>query len=249
MLNLLREFITFGGLPEIVLAEEGLRSLIISDYLTSFVNRDIVERYGLRNTEVLTDLLRILPNTRSFAYSKLANSLKSMGHAISKSTTIRYMHWLEWSFFLSSLEVFSPNIKNRNQAIKKSYLIDNYFSTQFSSNFSVNIGHAMEQTAFHILHARRLWDPRNELFYWKDYLGNEVDFVLMQNKTIQELIQVTFASNQEDVHEREAKALIKAAKYLHQSSGRVITWDFEDDVTINNVRIIYTPLRKWLASS
>src|SRR3989338_4912611 len=63
VLNLLREFLTFGGLPEIVLAEEGLRPLILSDYLSSFVDRDIVERYRLRNKEAFSDLLRLLPNT------------------------------------------------------------------------------------------------------------------------------------------------------------------------------------------
>ena len=33
ILNLLREYLTFGGLPEIVLAQEGLRPLILADYL------------------------------------------------------------------------------------------------------------------------------------------------------------------------------------------------------------------------
>src|SRR3990170_2653903 len=48
LLNLLREYLQFGGLPEIVLAKEGSRPLILTDYLSSFVDRDIVERYKLR---------------------------------------------------------------------------------------------------------------------------------------------------------------------------------------------------------
>ncbi len=91
ILNSLREYLKYGGLPEIVLAEEGLLQLILSDYLSSFVNRDIIERYKLRNTEAFSDLLRLLPNTRNYTYSKLANSLKSMGHKASKTTIIRYM--------------------------------------------------------------------------------------------------------------------------------------------------------------
>lgn len=250
VLNLLREYLKFGGLPEIVLAEEGLRPLILSDYLSSFVNRDIVERYGLRNSDAFTDLLRLLPNTRAYTYSKLTNSLKSMGHAkISKATVIRYMRWLEWSFFLYRVEVLSANVKTRIQTAKKSYQIDNYFSSQFSSNFSDNIGHSMEQAVFHTLHAQGAWDGRYELFYWKDYMGNEVDFVRMNNKKVEELIQVTFAQSVAEVQERETKALIKAAKSLNLSSGRVITWDFEDTVVVNEVKIAYTPLWKWLGSS
>lgn len=247
ILHLLREYLIFGGLPEIVLAEEGLRPLILSDYLSSFVNRDIIERYRLRNTEAFTDLLRLLPNTRSYTYSKLANSLKSMGHTIGKATVIRYMQWLELSFFVSRLEVFSANVKSRIQTVKKSYLIDNYFSSQFNSTFSANLGHLMELAVFHKLHARSVWDGRYELTYWKDYSGNEVDFVVLQNKEIIDLIQVTFASTMADVAEREIKGLIKSAKTLHRPSGKVITWDIEETMVIDNIQVSYIPLWKWLS--
>jgi len=133
---LLREYLQFGGLPEIVLAEEGLRPLILADYLSSFVDRDIVERYKLRKKEAFTDLLRLLPNTKSYTYTKLANSLKGVGHTVSKSTVIRYMQWLESSFFLSRVEVFSSNVKSRIQTVKKLYLVDNYFSSYFTSTLS-----------------------------------------------------------------------------------------------------------------
>lgn len=246
LLNLLREYLTFGGLPEIVLAGEGLRPLILSDYLSSFVDRDIVERYNLRNKEAFSDLLRLLPNTISYTYSKLTNSLKSMGHTISKATVIRYMHWLEWSYFHSRVEVFSGSVKERIQTVKKAYLIDNYFSSQFSSRLSQNLGHLMEQAVFQKLHIRSLWDPRYEITYWKDYSGNEVDFVVLNNKSIVELIQVTFAQTLLDIPERETKALIKAAKALNLPAGKVITWDVEDQTTIEGIKLNFIPLWKWL---
>lgn len=248
VLNLLREFLTYGGLPEIVLAEEGRKSLILADYLSSFVNRDIVERYKLRKRQAFSDLLRLLPNTRNYTYSKLANSLKSIGHTLTKATVIRYMQWLEWSFFVSRLEVFSTNVKSRIQTPKKSYLADNFFSTQFSSTLSANLGYMMEQAVFHKLHIRSVWDPRYELAYWKDYSGNEVDFVVVHNKAVKELIQVTFASNMAEVPQRETKALVKAAKTLQKTSGTIITWDVEETSTIDGIKIIYRPLWKWLTT-
>lgn len=247
VLNLLREYLKYGGLPEIVLAEEGLRPLILADYFSSFVDRDIVDRYKLRSREVFTDLLRLLPNTRSYTYSKLANSLKGVGHKASKSTVIRYMQWLEWSFFVNRIEVFSANVKSRIQTVKKSYLVDNYFSSYFTSSLSDNYGHLMEQAVFHKLLRRSAWDPRYENTYWKDYSGNEVDFIVLYNKSVNELIQVTFASNIIEVPERETKALIKAATALKKPSGTLITWDLEQNAVINGIEIKYTPLWKWLA--
>ncbi|MCL5010322.1 MAG: ATP-binding protein [Patescibacteria group bacterium] len=246
ILNLLREYLTFGGLPEIVLADEGLRPLILSDYFSSFVDRDIVERYNLRNKEAFSDLLRLLPNTISYTYSKLANSLKSMGHTISKATVIRYMQWLDWSYFHSRVEVFSGSVRERIQTVKKSYLIDNYFTSQFSTRLSENLGHLIEQAVFQKLHIRAVWDPRYETTYWKDYFGNEVDFVVTNNKSVEELIQVTFAETLPDMPERETKALIKAARSLHLSSGKVITWDIEKETTTEDITLNFIPLWKWL---
>lgn len=246
VLNLLREYVIFGGMPEIVLAEEGLRPLILADYFSSFVDRDIVERYKLRNKDAFSDLLRLLPNTRSYTYSKLTNSLKGVGHTVSKATVIRYMHWLESSFFVARLEVFSANVKSRIQTVKKSYIIDNYFSTHFSSSISPNLGHLMEQAVFHALYSRTTRDPRYESTYWKDYSGNEVDFVVVHNKTVEELIQVTFASRLTEVPERETKALVKAAKIFQKPSGTLITWDVEQITSIDGIEVTYKPLWKWL---
>lgn len=246
VLNQLREYLQFGGFPEIVLAEAGLRPLILADYLSSFVDRDIVERYKLRNKEAFTDLLRLMPNTRSYTYSKLANSLKGVGHAVSKATVIRYMRYLEQSFFIARLEVFSANVKSRMQTVKKSYLVDNFFSTHFGSSMSLNFGHLMEQAVFHKLHKRNAWDPRYEVTYWKDYSGNEVDFVVLHNKSAVELIQVTFASSMLEVSERETRALVKAAKALKRTSGVLITWDMDKTVNINGIEVKYLPLWKWL---
>lgn len=249
VLNLLREYLQFGGLPEIVLAAVGLRPLILTDYLSSFVNRDIVDRYHLRKAEAFRELLRLMPMTRSFTYSKLANTLKSMGYTSSKGTVVRYMQWLEWSFFLFRLEAFSANAKTRIQTPKKLYLVDNYFSFQFGSSVSVNDGHLMEQMVVQQLHASRVRDPRYDVAYWRDYDGHEVDAVVLHDKSVTDLIQVTFASGMADIPAREVKALCKAAKALRQRSGRVITWDVEGSADMDGVRVEYTPLWKWLGKT
>lgn len=247
ILNFLREYLTFGGLPEIVLSEEGLRPLILSDYFSTFVDRDIVERYKLRKKETFTNLLRLLPNTQSYTYSKLTNSLKSMGINVGKATVIRYMRWLEQSYFNSKVEVLSANVRTRIQTVKKLYLIDNYFTSQLSNRLSANMGYLMEQTVFHKLNSLCSWDPRYEVTYWRDYSGNEVDFVLIYNKSVKDLIQVTYAVTLPDIQERETKALVKAAKSLSLSSGTLITWDAEGTKTVDGITISYIPLWKWLA--
>lgn len=245
-LNLMRDYAFYGGMPEIVLAEEGLRALIISDYLSSFVERDLVERYNIRKTEVLSDLLRLLTNTRSFTYSKLTNSLNSLGHKVSKVTIIRYLQWLEWSFYMSHLEIYSGSAKNKIKTMKKAYLIDNYFSSHFSSTMSADYGHLMEQLVFQSLYKSKIWDPRRDVAYWKDYLGYEVDFVTHYNREVGELIQVTYASNRSEINIRETKSLLKACDKLKLAVGTVITWDLSLQEKIDGIEIKFIPLWKWL---
>jgi Predicted ATPase (AAA+ superfamily) len=82
-----------------------------------------------------------------------------------------------------------------------------------------------------------------EVYYWKEYgrsEGQEVDFVITRNYTVEELIQVTYA--EESVRERELKALNKAKNETGAKSLTLITWDHYSQQ--EGVRII--PLWYWL---
>jgi predicted AAA+ superfamily ATPase len=67
----------------------------------------------------------------------------------------------------------------------------------------------------------------NIRLYWKDYSGNEVDFVIVHNGSVDELIQVTVA-NTTELPDREVGGLVKAAKAFKLKSGKLITWNLED---------------------
>ncbi|MEW5759773.1 MAG: hypothetical protein AB1779_03285 [Candidatus Thermoplasmatota archaeon] len=45
---------------------------------------------------------------------------------------------------------------------------------------------------------------------------------------------------------REIKALIKASKELKCKNLLVITWDYEDEKKIENRKVTFIPLWKWL---
>ncbi len=54
----------------------------------------------------------------------------------------------------------------------------------------------------------------SEVYYWKDYQNNEVDFLIKNNLKVKELIEVTNTNNFEEIKEREIKSLIKASEEL-----------------------------------
>lgn len=246
ILNAMREYLVFGGMPEIVLAEESIKPLILAEYYNTFVLRDVIERYKLRNAEALRDLLRIMIGTRTYTFSKLSHTLKSLGHAIGKSTVIRYMNWLTSSFFLSNLEILSPKIKNRLQCAKKAYVVDNFFTSRFGGIFSENMGPLMEQAVFGKWDRQRAAGMISEIYYWKGDTQNEVDFAVMKNKAAEELVQVTYTSSMAETAGRETKALVKAAEKLACKNNIVVTWNLEQEIQIKNVPIKFIPIWKYL---
>ncbi len=245
----LRNYLTYGGLPEIVLSEEGIKPHILSDYYRSFVDHDIVERFKLRKRETLTDLLRLLPSTRTFTYSKLANTLKSLGHKTTKDTVIRYLDWIGQTYFFAYLDTYHPSARKRIQSPKKSYLIDNYFTSFYGNVSSGNIGHLMEQAVFHELQRRCGANPSHRLYYWKDFSGHEVDFVVTKNQDVQELIQVSYISQKHEIAGREIDGLVKAAKQLEINRTTLVTWDYEDVMKVKNITVMCRPLEVWLQAA
>ena len=246
ILRELREYLFYGGMPEIVLSEKGKKYLLIDEYFQTFVTRDVFERYNIRNREVIKTLINMLLNSTYFTVSKLHNTLNSLGYKIGKATLLNYVSYLSQTFFIDFLEVFSPSIKRALQAPRKVYFIDNFFLTKHSSKFSQNLGRLMENVVFLELRRRQNKRPTMEIYYWKDYYGKEVDFVVREGLRVKELIQVTYASGIDEMNRREIKGLLKASKELKCKDLSVITWDHEGEEKAKGKEIKFIPLWKWL---
>lgn len=245
-LNLLREYINFGGLPEVVLSEEVKKYMLIEEYFKTFLVRDIFERYKIRNKELMRDLIRLLLNSTHITITKVFDTLKSLGHKVGKETIANYFYYLRTSLFVEFLEIVSPKIKNSLKAPRKVMFIDNFFIKRFSSKFSENMGRLMENCVFLELKRKVSEDPLLEIYYWKDYQQHEVDFVVKKNLKVNQLVQVTYASSRDEIEKREIKALTKASEELNCKNLLIITWDYDDEIKAKNKTISCLPLWKWL---
>ena len=107
-LNLIREYLTYGGFPEISLVDEGTKILVINEYYNTFVARDLIERHKIRNVELLNNLIKLLLNSPYYTISGLTKSLRSIGFDTGKATISRYISYLQESFFLEQSRVAHP---------------------------------------------------------------------------------------------------------------------------------------------
>ena len=252
VIALLKEYLEFGGYPEVVLeSDEEIKVKILRSYYNAIFYRDLVDRFGIENLSLLDIFLKYcLKNVaKYFSISKTYNYLKSIGYKCSKQTLLDYLDFSEKVFFLFPVEIFSYSLKEKKQYPRKIYLVDNGIVTTIYPEMKGEIGKLMENlVAIELLRRSELSD-KFEFYYWKEYgKMNEVDFVIKKEFSVQQLIQVTHASSKDEIEKREIKALLKASQLLRCKDLLCLTWDYEDELKLANKKIKFLPLWKWLLS-
>ncbi|MEM0243217.1 MAG: ATP-binding protein [Candidatus Aenigmatarchaeota archaeon] len=250
ILRLAEEFVKFGGYPKVVLTEDyELKEKILESYYEAIFYKDLVERYKL-DPVLLDNFLRyaITCFSKQLSISKIFNYLKSIGLKCSKSTLIKFLKYAEEIFFLFPIEIFSFSIKEKRQYPKKFHVVDNGIIRAIYPEAEESFGRLIENcVAIELL--RRKYAKKIEINYWREYGkrdGSEVDFVIKEGLEIKQLIQVTYASNKDEIEKREIRALIKASEQLKCKDLLIITWDYEDEINVENKTIKCIPLWKWL---
>jgi predicted AAA+ superfamily ATPase len=246
LLKALKEYLQFGGLPEIVLANEDKKYEIAQSYFQTVVRKDIMERFRIKNEEILKALMRLLLNSTSYSISRIQNTLKSLGYETGKATLQRYISYIENSYLMFSLPIFSFKIKSQMQYPRKVYFIDNIFINSISIKFSSNWGRLYENFVAVELLRRKAQNPLMEFYYWKNHQQDEVDFIIKKDVKIEQLIQVCYDFDDEDTRKRELKALNKASKELKCADMLIITENYEGVEKYKGQSIKIFPLWKWL---
>ncbi len=230
------EYLTFGALPAVVLTSAEKKQELLQSYFQTVVQRDIAERHKIDNDTALKTLLKLLLNSSYITISKLANSLKSMGIAVGKTTVDNYLSYIESSYFMKQLSIYSPVVINQLQYPRKIYFIDTGFMTALSTKFSKNTGRLFENVVFN-----KLSHLHEALHYYRDDNGNEVDFVVLKDSKTTALYQVCVDITDEETRTREVKSLLKAGTTLHCANLYLVTLDRDNSALLPSEIKVITP--------
>ncbi len=159
-------------------------------------------------------------------------------------TLYKYVENLEDTLFIYFLKKFSMKAHERELWPRKVYLADTGLAKY--TRFSQDYGKLMENIVFLHLLRETNKNPLLTFYYWKDYNQNEVDFIIKDGLKVKELVQVTYASNKDEIDRRETRSLLKASEAIKCNNLSIITWDYEDNIKIDNSTIKCVPLWKWL---
>lgn len=126
MLNL-REYMVYGGMPQVVLRKtEKEKSEVLKALFQRTYIRDIVERYNIKNTDVLDELLNIVASSIGGLTNptKLCSTFDSVRHEkVNRMTVTSYLNYLCESFLIE---------KSSQYDIKGKRYIDSPYKYYFS---------------------------------------------------------------------------------------------------------------------
>jgi len=242
LLKLMDKYLISGGFPEVVVDNLDARDYL-DVLLDSLLFKDVIKRHRVKFSTQISNLSVHLIN--NFASLYTLNKLKKALNLKSVTTIEKYIGYLQESYLLFSLSLFSPKSTERLKSPKKVYVIDNGFITAKAVQHSPDNGKLMENLVFMEL-IKKGYKPNRELFYYKTRNDREIDFVLKKEAVVTELVQVTYDSTSIEVEEREVKALVEAGHELGVTVLTVITWNEKREVQKDGLNIRFIPLWEWL---
>ncbi len=233
------EYLVYGGFPELVDAGELERKEVIQEYYRTLVQRDLIDRFNLKEDELLNATAKLLLNSMTLSISKLTNTLKSMGFRCSKNTISNYISYMEKTFFLHQAFYYSTNVKDQLQYPRKIYFVDSGFLKFMSLN--PDKSRSLENLA-----ALELKRRGYDLYYWRNARGEEVDFVLTGDGEDVQLVQVCYELSLPSTREREIRGMLKGMEHFGTKKGIVLTANQSEVIREGGIEIPVIPMPKWL---
>ena len=233
------EYLSQGGFPELFAVEN--KKAYIKNLFSSIITRDIQQRFAVRYPEALRKMADHLTDTvaAEISYKKLAE-LFSFG---STHTAESYVGYLRQAYLLLGIQKFSFKSRERVRN-EKNYAVDPAFISVGREGFSEsNFGWRLENIVCVEL-LRRKNQTLNDVYYYKN--GCEVDFVLHNDNTVVELIQVSADVSATKTFKREVNALLRAAEALRCSNLTLITLNDSGTFSADGKTINITSIIDWL---
>lgn len=158
MVNALRQHLIYGGLPQVAqLKTEEQKSEFLKELMEHTYKKDIIDRYRIRNTEVLDDLLNILASSIGGLTNptKLANTFESVRHEkVSHKTISAYIDYLCDSFIMERAHRYDVKGKKYIDSPFKYYFMDEGLRNARLNFRQIEFTHLLENLIYNELRIR-----------------------------------------------------------------------------------------------
>ena len=197
--NDLTEYMNWGGMPQrfSMHGESEVRTFL-QDLYNSVVLRDIVQRTGARDVDLLNRIMEYLMANPSQTFSSqgILKYFKSMDRDVSTQTLYNYLDHIQTSLIVSKARRYDIRGRKLLTTLDKYYLTDLGLGRIHNSGYKLEMGALLENVVYNELLSRGY-----EVYVGK-LPGGEVDFVALKNGK-KEYYQVTYYLYDQKVIDRE----------------------------------------------
>ena len=206
----------------------------------------MVERHGIKNIFVIKLLINSALSSfaKEYSINAIYNQLRGEHVRVSRKTLYSYSSLLEDVFFSFLLKKFDFSRRKSELSMPKIYLNDVGPAT-LAQDLNNNLGKCMENTVYMEFRRKRNDEAGMEIYYYRSPRG-EVDFLVVNRGKVQQMAQVTFANSRSEIRDRGINALVETSEKFSCDDLIVITWGYSGVEVIENRRITFSPLWKWL---
>ena len=236
----LRQYLTWGGFPEVIKSDsEERKSEILRGYLNDITLKDIVQRNSIRNPQALNQIITYyLTNTACLhshnAVSKACN--------VNEDTVGAYTRACEEAFLFAVVSRYNNNLKIVSRSPKKIYTADLGLRQIGARSASLDNSKLFENLVYQEL-ARR----HREIHYFKE--EHEIDFLITENSQPCAIYQACYDISDSKTETREVQAIIEAAKINKLKKAVIVTANQNMQINKPGVKIEVMAYPKWVSDS
>ena len=177
----LERWLVWGGYPAIVAVDHPTyRERLLGELVGSYLYRDILDLEGVRRSEKIVDLLRLLAFQigQEVSIAELATSL-----AMNRQTVERYLDLLEKVFVVFRVSGFSRNLRKEVTKNPRYYFYDNGVRNSLIQNFNPlrlrnDVGQLWEN--YLMIERRKANQAAGRsvnAYFWRTYDQKEIDCI------------------------------------------------------------------------
>ena len=210
--------------------------LVEIDKIFTVIFRDVIQRHGVGNSALVKEVWRQISSnfSRPLSVNKLYNSVKSMGHSVSKDMLYSLVDWIEDTMYVFYVQIHSRSARARTSNPRKPYLIDH--SLCLGAIEDSDRGWVLENIV-----AVELFRRGFSFSYYKK--ERKCDFIA-EDRVREKRIAVQVSLDLGD--SRELEGLVEAMDSVKADQGIIVTKAIEMELSAGNRKIKVVPCWKFL---
>lgn len=225
----LTEYMNWGGMPQrFAMKGETETRTFLQDLYNSIVLRDIVQRTGAKEVDLINRIMEylMLNPSQTFSAKGILNYFKSVDRTVSAQTLYNYLDHIQTSLIVSKAQRYDIRGKQILTTLDKYFLTDLGLGRIHNSGYKLEMGAMLENIVYNEL------KNRDYDVYVGKIPNGEVDFVAVRGDK-REYYQVAYYLAEQSVIDREFGAFRAVADNYPKYVLSMDKFDFSRDGIIH----------------